>query len=326
MALTSLVAAVSAYFADHGVPATAVYGERARPAQGNSKSGQIGGRVSFLVTGKGKYQGPTWLGPREAGAQLSKPRLIALVNDVREKRLAHWATAGAVHLAAEVPATPAPATTLSEALDLGNALRLLELAHHASTTAHQAADTSHTITAPAASSAATLRTLARQLQELGNAHDRDTAAHGAADEAHDSEAADPVEAATKTRAIAQWVPEVSVEIWAWDDTHPSDDAAQMDAWLVLQDWTWNAVRSYGRGVHKLDRTEPATEVVHVRRGFALVAFLTLPIPVHELPAAEPVEVRAAIATSLIRPQGTTPEGDPIPEVETPVWSGTAPAP
>lgn len=157
------------------------------------------------------------------------------------------------------------------------------LAHHASTTAHQAADTSHTITAPAASSAATLRTLARQLQELGNAHDRDTAAHGAADEAHDSEAADPVEAATKTRAIAQWVPEVSVEIWAWDDTHPSDDAAQMDAWLVLQDWTWNAVRSYGRGVHKLDRTEPATEVVHVRRGFALVAFLTLPIPVHEAP-------------------------------------------
>src|SRR5689334_22549428 len=112
MALTSLVSAVSAWFVAREVPATAVFGERARPAQGNAKSGTVGGRVSFLWTGKGKYMGPGWLGPRKHDDTIAIPGLIALVNDVREKRLAHYAAGAPVHTAGTVPSLPAAAANL----------------------------------------------------------------------------------------------------------------------------------------------------------------------------------------------------------------------
>lgn len=327
MGLTSLVTTVSAFFAAHEVPAFAVYGERKRPATGLGKAGLVGGRVSFLLTGKGKYQGSTWLGPREGGATLSKPGLLVLINDVREQRLAHYATAGAVHLAAQAPATPGPATNLIEGIDLVNVLRTNELAHQASLAAHTAADTAHAITAPAASSAATARVLALQLQAQGNAHDATTAdVHGEADDEHDSTAADPLSATSKTKAIAQAVVEVSAEVWAWNDAAPRDDATQYEAWLSLHEWTLNALRKYGRGVHLLDRLEPATDVLEIRRGMALVTFFTLPIPVLELPATKPVVVSAELTTSMTLPQGQDPAGEPIDPVSLPALSGTIPTP
>lgn len=316
MGLRALVDAVAAYFLAREVPATAVFGERARPAQGNARSGSIGGRVSFLPTGKGTYQGPTLLGPRPTDNTLSIPGLLALVNDLRTQRLAHYATAGAVHLAGSSPSLPAAATTLSQAIDVGNALRTAEIAHHASTAAHATADTSHAITAPAASSSTTLRTLALQLQEKGNAHNASTSAHGEADEDHDSTQDDPLASDATSRAVAQKVIEVEAEVWAWDDSAPTDDRAQWEAFLALHEWTVNAIRSYVRsglnvGGFELDRSEPATAVIHAKRGYAEKVFFKLPIPVHQRPAVTPREVTPEFTATIEISKGIDQQNEPI---------------
>jgi hypothetical protein len=316
MGLTSLVAYVSEYFAARQVPATAVYGQRARPAQGNSMPGRIGGRVSFLWTGKGSYKGPSWWGARPHEDTISPSGLVTLANDVAEARVGHYALGPSVHLAGAAPVAWEPATNLIEALDLGNWLRDLDLAHAADLTRHGAADTVNVVTAPAASSAATLRTLLLDLQAKGAAHN-DTlgTVHGAADEQHESVAKDPLSTSATSRAIRQFLPEIEVEVWAWDDGAPTDDARQWAAWLSLHEVFLNACRGYARGYHTPLRTEPATKTVHVVRGMASLVYLELPIPVHELPAVTPVALQPDVAATLSIQQGTTPEGAPILPVE-----------
>lgn len=325
MGIVALVDAVEAWFTKYEVPATAVFGQRARPEQGNRRSGVIGGRVSFVTTGKSSYQGPTGLGPRRHDDTISRPGLIAVVNELRDRRLAHYATAGAVHLAASAPSLPDEAETLSEAIDLGNALRTVEIEHHASTVAHAAADTDHAITAPAASSEATLRTLALALQEQGNAHNASTVAHGEADADHDSTLDDPRSTAAASRAVAQKVIEVEAEIWAWDDSRASDDRRQWQAFLALHEATVNAIRSYVRpglraGGFQLDRTETGMNAVHITRGYAEKVYFKLAVPVHQLPAWTPREVVPEFAANLEFEKGVDEQLEPVAPVVVPVLS------
>ena len=147
MGLVALTSSVAAWFLAHEVPATAVWGQRARPAQGNAKPGARGGRVSFMWPGTGTGQGPTWLGPRAASDTISDGALIALAASVRAARVAHWGTGAPVHLATSSPAIPDAPETLVEAFDVANAVRLADIEHMASATAHLAADAANASTA-----------------------------------------------------------------------------------------------------------------------------------------------------------------------------------
>jgi hypothetical protein len=315
MALVSLVQYVAEYFAARLVAATAVYGERARPAQGNAKPGTVGGRVSFLWTGKGGYKGPSWWGERAHEDTISKSGLITLANDVAEARAGHYEAGSPVHLDGAA-ITYTPATSLIEAIDLGNAFRELDLAHAADLARHGVADTVNVVTAPAASSAATLRTLLLDMRAKGAAHNATEGdVHGEADEEHDSTSLDPLSTAATSRAIAQFVPEIEVEVWAWDDSASTNDSAQWAAWLSLHEVFLNACRGYARGRWKALRTEPATKSIHVLRGKASLVYLEMPIPVHELPARILIPLEPAVTATLILPQGTTPEGEPISPVQ-----------
>lgn len=316
MGLTSLVQYVSDYFTSHQVAATAVYGQRARPAQGNAKPGTVGGRVSFLWTGKGSYKGPTWWGPREHEDTISTSGLVTLANDVILARAGHYGVGSPVHLAGGLVPSWEPAETLIEAIDLANAWRARDIAHAADLTRHGSADTANVVTAPAAGSAATLRTLLLDMRAKGSAHNAQLGGvHGAADDDHESAAKDPLSTAATSRAIAQFLPEIEVEVWAWDDGAPTDDARQWAAWLTLHEVTMNAIRAYARGRWKPLRTEKATDVKHVTRGKASLVYLELPIPVHELPAVTPVELEADVSATVSIQKGTDEQGAPISSVE-----------
>lgn len=313
----SLVETVQAWFLKYEVPATAVWGQRARPAQGNAKPGSLGGRVSFLWPGKATGQGPTWLGSRPAVDTISDPALVELAARVRAARLGHWATGAPVHLAASSPSVPAEPTSLIEAFDVANAVRLAELEHDASPAAHLEADTVNALTAPAASTRATLRTLLLQLQERGNAHDRSLTAHGEADEDHDADGEDPLSTSATSRAINQLVIELEAEVWAWDDSGSTDDVKQEEAWWNLAQATINAVRFYAQGTFKLDRTEPASQVVHVVRGVARLMYFKLPVPIDQLPNMTPRAIGFEATAKHEQPQGQEPDGTPnAPVVET----------
>lgn len=324
MAHLSLVEAVSDWFTKYEVPATVVWGQRARPAQGNAKSGSHGGRVSFQWPGKSTGQGPTYLGPRAADNTIADGGLIALAQDVYAARTAHWSTGAPVHLVAAAPINPPAPTNLAGAFDAANAIRILEIAHHANLTLHVAADTENAITAPAAHDRASLRTLLLQLQEQGNAHDRqlftDLASlihvHNAVDEEHDSTAPDPLSTGATSRAIAQLVIELEAEVWAWDDAGPTDDRRQEEAWWSLMQATANAVRSYARGVFRLDRTEAASPVVHTVRGVARLVYFKLPVPIDQLPNLTPQSTGWSVTAEAEFARGAEPDGAPLdPETE-----------
>lgn len=312
MGFLALTDSVRAWFEAHEIRATVVWGARARVAQGNATPGQRGGRVSFLWSGNATGQGPTWLGPRSAPDTISDGGLIGLAAVVRAARLGHWATGAPVHLAASLLGVPDEPTTLIDAFDVANALRLAELEHDADTTTHLAADTVNAITAPAASDRLTLRALLLQLQERGNAHDRSLVAHLAADEDHDAAGIDPLSTSAETRAIGQLVTEIEAEVWAWDDSAPTNDALQDEAWLQLFEATHNAVRAYAQGTFALLRvTSLPTTATHVVRGVARLAYFKLPVPIHQVPADTPLQRGATAAIQIELPQGQLPDGTPI---------------
>jgi hypothetical protein len=90
MGLLALVEHVADFFEAHDVPATAVYGERARVGQGNGKTGSaVGGRVSFVLAG-GSTTGPYRFGPRDGDTEDSTTRAIASLTAEVEAEIWAW--------------------------------------------------------------------------------------------------------------------------------------------------------------------------------------------------------------------------------------------
>jgi len=316
MALSTLITTLRDRFAAELVPATVVYGQRDRAGQLNAKSGTIGGRVSILWTGEGKYTGSQRLNPRSIGEIISRASLLELVNELRVTRPLHWAEGAPIHLTtAPVPILPGPATTPAEAVALAEAIRTAEEAHHANLSLHAMADTVNPITAPTAKDYASLRTLLLDLQAKGNAHDAYLGSHAVADDAHDSIAFDPLQQGT-TKALYQMRARLEVEIWAWDDGpgKHEDELAQWEAWLSLHNRTMNELRLFARGNLTIEDAKPTKKVVHVRRGLGVYSYVWLPVPVLELPFRGTGDGELTLTAGLTRTSGQDENGASLPPV------------
>lgn len=97
-----------------------------------------------------------------------------------------------------------------------------------------------------------------------------------------------------SRAIYQLDADVEAEIWAWDDTDPSDDTAQFAQWLVLAEWTLNATRSYAEGTYKPGPLRLAPRGPDLQRGIAYLVSFSYLHPFHQLPAARTAEASASL--------------------------------
>lgn len=108
---------------------------------------------------------------------------------------------------------------------------------------------------------------------------------------------------TTTRAIYQLNCDVEAEIWAWDDSDPSDDAVQFRAWLTLQEWTMNAIRSYAEGVYQPGPLTRDPRGPDLQRGLAYLVSLSYLHPVHKLPATSMVSASASLTATQTNPKG-----------------------
>ena len=152
-----------------------------------------GGRTLSAVAALGTATSitvPTAAGLIKINLEPDDDALVALANDIRTKFLAHIVLiTGSVHLNADTTSddgVAAAATNRATAIALLNTLRTAYEAHRVlvgtgPSQVHLVADTTNTITAPAATDGFTARTLANELKAKLTAHEGDTASHTIAD-------------------------------------------------------------------------------------------------------------------------------------------------
>lgn len=129
-----------------------------------------------------------------------------------------------------------------------------------------------------------------------------------------------------SRSIYQLMAEVDVEVWAWSLDKPSNDRVQMAVWGYLHEMTLNALREFARGTVKFQRLIPDTDVTDKRQGWAASVVTSLPIPIFERPFVQTVDVTAQVASTLVFPKGTTPDGEESPSTNVTLWTGEVPTP
>lgn len=109
--------------------------------------------------------------------------------------------------------------------------------------------------------------------------------------------------------------DVEFDLWAIDNSDPTNELLQEGAWVRLHEYTLAGIRKVAQGRVVLGKLGPSKGPVEIREGVAHSLSIKVEIPVHYPPDDfAKVKADAMVTIQHSNPQGATADGTPIPPV------------